>query len=244
MLRTLFTVLLLPPVNLAGVGLAALLIAGQKRAGRAVAILALMGLLVFSLPVTAVFLLASLDPGPLAPPSIPPAAIVVLGGDVQKINDAPGVTLGPLSLERVRAGAVLYRKTGLPVLLSGGIVNKTPLAVGTLMAASMVEDFSVPVRWIEAVSFDTWENAEQSAALLAADGVSTVFLVTHAWHMRRSLLAFQQAGITAVPAPVRRDRWPALQASEFVPAASSWLTTYYALHEWLGILFYKLRTLW
>lgn len=241
MLRSVLIVLLLPPANLPLIGLAALLVARRRRWGRVVAVAAFVTLVALSLPVTALSLLASLDPGPLPPPSSPPAAIVILGGDVQRVYEAPTVTLGPLSLERVRAGAVLHRATGLPILVTGGIVDGTALAVGTLMAASLTDDFGVPVRWTEQTSFDTWENAELSAALLAADGVRSVYLVTHAWHMQRGLLAFRRVGIEAVPAPVRRDQWPTFMPSEFAPRPSAWLGSYFGLHEWMGLLFYSLR---
>ena len=241
MLRAVLTVMLLPPTNLAVIAFVAMLLAGWTRTGRIVALLSCAGLVVFSLPITGLALLASLDPGPLPPPSVPPVAIVILGGDVQKVNEAAGVTMGPWSLERVRAGAALHRSTGLPVLVSGGIVDRTSTPVGTLMASSLTHDFAVPVRWTEPVSFDTWENAEQSAALLAQDGVRSVFLVTHAWHMRRALLAFRRVGIEATPAPVRRDRWPDVTLSEFVPRVSAWVQSYLGLHEWLGLVFYTIR---
>ena len=241
MLRAVLTVMLLPPVNLAVIALIALLFAGRTRAGRIVAALSCAGLVLLSLPVVGLSLLASLDPGPLPPPSVPPAAIVILGGDVQRVNEAQGLTVGPWSLERMRAGAALHRSTGLPVLVSGGIVDRAGPAIGTLMASGLAADFATPVRWTEPTSLDTWENAEQSAALLAQDGVRSVLVVTHAWHMRRALLAFRRVGLEAVPAPVRRDRWPDMTPSEFVPRVSAWTQSYLGLHEWLGLAFYAVR---
>lgn len=240
-LRAVLTVMLLPPVNLAMIALIALLFAGRTRAGRIVAALSCAGLVVLALPITGLALLASLDPGPLPPPSVPPAAIVILGGDVQRISGAQGLVVGPWSLERMRAGAALHRLTGLPLLASGGIVDPAGLPIGTLMASGLAEDFATPVRWTESASLDTWENAEQSAALLAQDDVRSVFVVTHAWHMRRALLAFRRVGLEAVPAPVRRDRWPDVTLSEFVPRVSAWTQSYLGLHEWLGLAFYAVR---
>ena len=244
MLRAAITALLVPPANLAVIGLLACLVAGRGMRGRRarrVAILCLGGLVLLSLPVVASALLASLDPGPAPSPASPPAAIVVLGGDVQRVAEAPGVEIGPLTLERVRTGAALARATHLPLLVSGGVVDRTALPVATLMQTSLEEDFKVAVRWQEAVSFDTWENAERSAAMLRADGVQSVFVVTHAWHMRRAVLAFRRHGMAAVPAPVRRDRWPGLVPTEFLPRASAWLTSYFALHEWAGLAWYSVR---
>ena len=47
-----------------------------------------------------------------------------------------------------------------------------------------------------------------TASILQEAGIQRVYLVTHAWHMRRALLAFHRFGITATPAPVRPDPWP------------------------------------
>lgn len=238
--NTVFSALVLPPASLALAALLALLLL-RGRAGRAVALLALAPLVLLSLPVVSTALLASLDVPPEARAGLPPQAIVVLGGDVDRLADPPGAGLGSLSLERVRAGAALHRRTGLPVLVSGGIVDDLPVTIGALMAESMVADFGVPVRWVEAESPTTWENAEYSAPMLSAAGVSRVFLVTHAWHMRRSLLAFRRVGIDAVPAPVRPDPWPRLRVGGFLPSTSAWINSFFAMHEWVGLAYYAAR---
>ncbi len=238
--NTVFTTLALPPASLALAALLALLLL-RGRAGRVLALLALAALMLLSLPAVSMALLASLDVPAAAPAEPPPQAIVVLGADVDRLPDPPGAGLGGLSLERVRAGAALHRRTGLPVLVSGGTVSGLPLTVGALMAESMAEDFDVPVRWTEAASPTTWENAEYSAPMLSAAGVSRVFLVTHAWHMRRSLLAFGRAGLQAVPAPVRPDPWPRFRPSEFLPRTSAWVNSFYAMHEWVGLAYYAAR---
>lgn len=233
--------LLLPPASLALAALLALALL-RGRLGRALAVAAMLGLILLSLPVVSMTLLASLDPPAEAPgTSAAMEAIVVLGGDIFLIPDPPGAVLGSLSLERVRAGAELQRRSGLPVLVSGGVVDGLPLTIGGLMAQSMTRDFGVPVRWTEAGSPTTWENAEYSARILASSEVRRVYVVTHAWHMRRSLLAFRHFGMMAVPAPVRRDPWPTFRLWEFLPRTSAWVGSFYAMHEWVGLAYYSIR---
>jgi uncharacterized SAM-binding protein YcdF (DUF218 family) len=242
--KTLLLLLLLPPVNLILAVLAGVfLLRTWPRAARWLIGLSAAALLALSLPAVSDRMLDTLETGlPLtAPPDNPPRAIVILGADRQRFGGPPaGYTVGRLSLERLRAGAALYRRTGLPVLVSGGSLNPRKPAVAPLMAQSMTEDFHVPVRWIEPRSRTTWENARDSAAILDAAGISSVYVVTHAWHMRRAVIAFRPTGIAVTAAPVLLGS-PATEGPEaFVPHASALVVGYYAFHEWVGCVWYSL----
>ena len=238
-INSVVTDLILPPIGLAFFACLVLLVV-RGRAGRRLAVLALVVLVLLSLPLVTVPMLAALDLPPADDAGPAPGAIVILSADTERTLDPDLLDLGPLTLERERAGAALARRTHLPVLVTGGIVNAPP-PIAEMMARSMADDFGVPVRWVETQSRTTWENATLSAPILRAAGIGRVYVVTHAWHMRRALLAFQRAGLDAVPAVVRRD--PMLRGSlqELVPRTSSWLRAYFALHEWVGLAFYKVR---
>ena len=230
--------LLVPPAGLVVVAAVVLAVA-RGRWLRVPLALCLVPLFLLGTPLVADTLLASLDPPPAAPnPNPLPGAIVILSADVDRTRD--GTDLGPLTLERERAGAELARRTGLPILVTGGVVNAPP-PVALMMAVSMARDFSQPVRWTEAASPTTWENARFSAVILQREGIGRVFLVTHAWHMRRSLLAFRRAGLDAVPFVVRSDAWPRYSLLELLPRASAWQRSYWAIHEWIGLFWYGMR---
>jgi uncharacterized SAM-binding protein YcdF (DUF218 family) len=150
---------------------------------------------------------------------------------------------GPLTLERLRVGAALARSSGLPLAVTGGEASGGGEAIGTVMAESLVHDFGLSPRWVETHSVDTWENARDSAALLTPAGIHQVLVVTHAWHMRRSLLAFRHSGLVAQPAPLWIDGQLGFFFGALVPHVSAWQRSYYALHEWIGIAWYTLRGL-
>ncbi len=233
--------LLLPPASLVPLALLGVALRRCRLAGAALALLLVLGL-----PATADLLLAGLERRIPPPPLGASAdAIIVLGGTVGHAAAPPGeaarTELGSLSLERVRAGAALARATGLPVLVSGGVVGDEGPPVAALMAQSLREDFGLTARWVESGSRDTWENATASAAMLRPAGITNVYVVTHAWHMPRALLAFAAAGLTAIPAPLAREAWPRLRADEFWPQTAAWQRSYYALHEWIGWGWYGLR---
>ena len=234
--------LIVPPTSLLFLALLGQLIG--RRIGRMMVWVGLLGLLVLALPAVGDLLLVGLEQNlPLIPPADqPPQAIVILSGDVRRGGGpTPFVLLGPLSFERVRAGALLARRTGLPILVSGGRFYASDPAYGALMADSLEHDFHVPTRWIEDRSRDTWENAQMSAEILRAQGISSIYLVTHAWHMRRAIVAFAGTGITVTAAPTHFDRLPGLRAEDFVPTPGGWQASYYALHEWIGWAWYSLR---
>lgn len=238
--------LVVPPINLLLLAIAGfLMLCARRRGARWSLGVGLGGLLLLSLPAVATALLASLNvddvPGDAA---APPSAIVILGGDIHHLGGSSSTAgIGALTLERLRAGAELYRSTHLPVLVTGGIVGNEAPAVAELMAKSLEEDFAVPTRWVEKDSRTTWENAEFSAAILKPAGIKSIYLVTHAWHMRRALIAFAHFGIAATPAPLPPDRAKQMGVSGFIPGVSAWQTSYYAIHEWIGCAWYELRAL-
>lgn len=236
-----WTAVILPPTNLLLVGLAGVAVAARSaRLGRGIAAAALCGLLVLALPYAADRLAASLWSDRLAAGgATPPGAVVILAADVRRIEgEAFATDLGPLTLERVRRGAALARRTGLPILVTGGPWQPGQPSIASLMAGSLRDDFGVAARWTEDQSQDTFENAADSAVMLRAHGIARVYLVTHAWHMRRSELAFRKAGIETVAVPVRFERSRGVVLSDFVPRPEAWVVSLYCLHEWLGYFVY------
>ena len=243
-LNALATALLLPPANLLVPCAAGLLMLHRwPRTGRLLLAAGLGGLLLLSLPVVSKTLIVSLEQDlppqpatgdlPGAPPGAPPGAIVILSAEA--LRNGGVLEPGPLTLERLRAGAALHRRTGLPILVAGGRADDGPGTLAGAMARSLAADFNAPARWVEAASVDTRENAVLSAPLLLRDGVRSAYVVTHAWHMRRSVLAFAGTGVAVTAAPVRMDEGPDGRGSDFIPRARSWLDSYWALHEWVGI---------
>lgn len=239
------TLLALPPTSfvlLIGVGL--LLRGGWWRFGRRLTWASLIGLILLGMPVVSYSMLIALESGlPLVPPADhPPQAIVVLGAEVIRAHqEALRIRPGLLTLDRLRTAAALHRRNGLPILVTGGTNQHDVPPVAVVMEQSLKDDFQTPPRWVEAKSLDTWENARFSADILRAEGITSVYVVTHSWHMRRAILAFRGTGlfVTAAPTPFDDPLGPDLD--DFVPRAAGWQTAYFAIHEWIGYAWYKLR---
>ena len=215
-----------------------------RRVGRRLTWAALIMLLLFGMPVVSYGLLLALETGlPTTPPADhPPQAIVVLGGEVIRARGEPlGVRPGLLTLDRLRTAAELHRRTGLPMLVTGGTTQPQTPPVAVVMEQSLKDDFQAPPRWVEPKSEDTWENARFSAEILRPQGITSIYVVTHSWHMRRAILSFEGTGLTVTAFPTSLDDPLGPDLYDFFPRASGWQTGYFAVHEWIGYAWYKLR---
>jgi uncharacterized SAM-binding protein YcdF (DUF218 family) len=243
-MKSIAVLLALPPGNLFVLFLAGWIVERRaRRVGRALQIAAVLGLYLLSTPLVASRLLASLEGEPLDPPALSGldhAAIVVLGGDVYgPTPDLGGPTVGALTLERMRYAARLARMSHLPLLVTGGVLAGDLPPLASLMRESFEQDFAIKVAWSEERSGTTAENARYSATILKASGITTVVLVTHAWHMKRAEYAFSREGMKVIPAPTivsgEDDGFIA-----FLPVARNLRDSYFALHEWVGLIWYRL----
>ena len=169
----------------------------------------------------------------------PHNAIVLLTGNSVRV--APGqVEPGLSAYGRITEAAVLYHacrraQVDCKVLVSGGDPEHrgTPLAVSY---AAVLRGLDVPAAdlVLEPRSNNTWQNAQFARPLLAQWDAPKVWLVSSAWHLRRSVLYFEHFGIAATP--VRADY---LQADLGWPTASNVVLTDVAVHEYVGVLRYR-----
>jgi uncharacterized SAM-binding protein YcdF (DUF218 family) len=239
LLRAVAKALVLPPGGLLLVALIGLLLLSRRpRVGRALALLGVVGLLALSLPVVALALYHALeDDTPVFDPARAgeAQALVILGSGVRRdAAEYGGDTLGPRTLERVRYGARLARVTQLPVLVSGGSVSGHGTPEATLMRDALDHEFDVPVRWAEAGSRNTHENAVASARILKPAGVQTVVLVAHALDMPRARAEFEDAGLHVIPAPTAIPAREADSPLDWLPSVGALSGSYIVLYEALG----------
>jgi uncharacterized SAM-binding protein YcdF (DUF218 family) len=172
-------------------------------------------------------------------------AIVVLAAG--RLEDAPeyeGKNIPDyIALARLRYAARLQRRTGLPLLVSGG--NRAPDgdrgSKAEEMARALREDFGVAVRWVESDSENTAQNAACSARMLQADGITKILLVTDAMHMARAQAVFERSGLQAVAAPTVFFSRTSLGPAGFWPTAEALRRSHYAAYEWVGLAWYRLR---
>lgn len=194
-------------------------------------------------PLAAGWLMAQVEAMPLASaaPLATVDAIVCLGGGKRfGAIDLPGnETINHVTLSRLRYTARLHRQTGKPILVSGG-APAGGVAEAVLMRDILQQEFRVPVRWVEAHSNDTRDNATMSAGLLAANQ-RHILLVTSANHMPRARQAFEAAGFTVMAAPTDYTNREPFSALSLLPRAMAFYSSSTALRELAGSLWYRWR---
>ena len=216
--------LALPPFGLILLALVGLWLARKHpRAGRGVALVALLSLATLSLPPAADALMHSLETyPPISAQELARAqAIVILGaGTYFAAPEYGGDTVNRWSLERVRYGVYLQRRSGLPILVTGGAVyGGRPEAEA--MKDTIERDFQGRVKWVENASRDTAENAAYSASLLKRAGVARIALVSHGWHLPRAAELFERQGLEVLAAPTGFTTSSPSAFAQALPSAES-----------------------
>lgn len=231
------------------VAAAAALLWHRRRLGLAFVVAAFAWTYLLATPVVADALLGRLEAR--FPPSpvdrIPAAdAIVVLGGGGVTPEAEPrlGPDLGD-AVDRVWFGARLYRAGKAPLVITTGarpFADTGPTAAQA--QAAVLGELGVPADAIVTAgdSTSTYTDALEVDAILDERGLDRILLVTSALHMPRALKTFQAAGIATFPAPTDHEVTDADARGEYawLPSAHAFWATSRAVHEYVGIAFYRL----
>ena len=253
MFVTVFKLFLLPPaIQILLVLMAFLMWRWRPITAKFLLLISWLSLLVLSMPMVSVQLMNWLES-----PYVPTyslmdteleervGAIVVLGGG--RLVEQPeyeGDQLSPDAYWRVRYAAKLAQQFSLPILTSGGTVYPTEKVPESSLAATVLQEeyqIETPI-WQESRSRNTWQNARFSSEILAEKNIKKVALVTHAYHMRRAIYSFNQAGIDVVPFATGFYRRDIRERSYgWLPRVEGLRLSRIALHEYLGLIFYRAK---
>jgi len=240
--------LLYPPGNLVLFVLLIFILQRYKTLTKVILGIAILQMLLFSLPVVSSRLMLTLEN--IHPPQseiwlkqqLPEAIVVLGGGRNDEAYEYGGISPSSDELERLRYAAYLHNHTQVPILVSGGDPLRDGVSEASFMKQTLEQEFGVPVRWIEEKSHTTWQNAEFSDAILDKSGIKTAWVVTHAWHMPRSMMVFSNRSVKYSPAshsygikPLNK-RW-----FNWIPQSRALNQSTIALHEYLGLIWYRLK---
>lgn len=247
--RKIVAAFLMPlPLSLlvAGLGLLLLLVTRRQRLGRFLVASGLLLLLAFSTAPVADRLLAPLEERypPLDPARVQGIAdFVVLGsGHTSDERLPPTSQIDGAALARLAEAIRLQRQLpGSRLLLSGGAVfdpvPNAEIMAGTAKALGV----SAQQIFLETQSRDTEEEAHLIKEIL---GGRPFVLVTSASHLPRSMALFEHLGMKPLPAPAYHLVKKAATTSpgSFFPSATHLRKSEMAMHEYLGLLWARLRS--
>lgn len=176
------------------------------------------------------------------------AIVILAGGRILDATEYSGDTVNVYSLERLRYGAFLHRKTKLPIVVSGGIVKEDMPGMNHPAEAELIKDvleneFDVSVSYTETKSHTTYENAKFTADLLKENQIQSIYLVTTAAHMPRSVEAFEHFGVKVIAAPTAfyTSSNRGHELGDLLPGGKAQYMSAFALHEIVGRWWYRLR---
>lgn len=175
----------------------------------------------------------------------PPVGIVVLGGAIApEISMARGSAALNEAAERVTVTAELARRyPDARIVFSGGsgslfdATAEAPIAVKEFEALGIAHERITA----EEQSRNTIENAVFSRLVAQPKPGERWLLVTSAFHMPRAIAAFRAAGFPVEAYPVDyRTRGPIDATAPFALLPAGLTMTDTAMHEWAGLLAYRL----
>ena len=178
-------------------------------------------------------------------PQKPEGDVILLlgGGAYDEVPDLSGVGApsGDM-LERIVTAVRLQKRLNIPVIVSGGKVFKHKKAEAPIVMRFLI-DLGLPANRVivEDKSRDTVENARYTSKILKKNGYKKPLLVTSAYHMKRSILSFEKAGIKVIPFPVGFKTWQNKKYGweDYLPDVAALEIAYIAMREHIGLLFYK-----
>lgn len=221
-----------------------------QRKGKFYVLFGIVLLLLFSYQFTADRLLRTLEnrytpvsAETLAQAKPPIKWIAVLGGGHAPDSRLPATgQLSEAASARLIEAVRLHRQLpGSKLILSGGAVYSTLDEAQVMAKAAAILDIKSKDMVLEPKSCDTEEQAIRIREIVGKD---RFLLVTSAAHMPRSMALFKKAGLQPVPAPAH---FMAPMVSEkinpgmFFPSADDLRKSESAVHEYLGILWAKVR---
>ena len=197
------------------------------------------------------------------------AIVVLAGGSYDGVPDfdGPGQNSAD-SMNRLAMGLRLHRALHLPVILSGGRIfddtdTEANIEYRFLKACGVEERFLIK----EDRSRNTTENAVFTKQICQQKGFGNVIVVTSAYHMPRSVVLFERAGMKVVTVPhtsgagavvsgavadqkgmciipyptdYKTDKKLRLNVFAFTPSADAVRTSSVAMKEYLGYFAAKL----
>ncbi|EDM23875.1 YdcF family protein [Caminibacter mediatlanticus TB-2] len=173
--------------------------------------------------------------------NITPSAVVVLGGGS---NPKDTIKAFPDAFKREVYGLILAKTYNIPFVFSGGGIGKISEAENTKHDVQLLtKTFDVNITtYFEDKSLNTIQNGMYTALLFKKLKLpKNIYLVTNAYHMKRSYKIFKFFGFKIITKPVGFYSKPIESIWDYFPKMNSLNASYKAIHEYFGLLSLKIK---
>ena len=167
--------------------------------------------------------------------NITPKAVVVLGGGA---NPKGILKAYPDAFKREVYGVLLAKKYNLPFVFTGGglKIKEADLIKDDINMFNKICNCNIKA-YYEKNSLDTYQNAKFTAKLFDKMYLKKeIYLVTSAYHMKRSIMLFKHFGFKIIPKPIGFFYNPSYTIWDIFPNEGAFNKSYKAIHEYFGIL--------
>ncbi len=183
-------------------------------------------------------------------PQHPSGDVIILlgGGVIHGVPDINGRSAPAAStMGRIVAAVRLYRMVHLPIIVTGGRGGDAADEAVATVAQRFLVDLGVPEDRIivEDRARDTEQNARLTTVICRKKGFSRPILLTAAYHLKRAVAAFDAAGLQVNPFPAYflGSAAESFTWRRLLPRAGALYTSAEALHEYVGLVYYRLAGL-
>ncbi|KAF2517536.1 envelope biogenesis factor ElyC [Flavobacterium salilacus subsp. salilacus] len=217
----------------------------RKKTARLFLIFAVLDMFLFSVTPLPVYLMRNLEQryAPVKAENIhEKLPVIVLGGGHVNDPDLPNIhQLSEVALSRLTEGVRLYTKMeGTTLILSGYSSKPNETSQAEVMAKTAVSLGVQPKDTIMLTKpANTWEEAIELKKRLGNE--NKFILVTSASHMARAIQTFKSQGLQPIAAPANFQikKGPRTVLYNWLPSYSKLKYTEKALHEYVGMWYYK-----
>jgi len=147
--------------------------------------------------------------------------------------------------ERLPYGIIVAKQNNIPLLFTGGGIKKpTEADFAKIILNEYEKTFNFKLKtYFEDKATNTVENGKFTLKLIKKDKLSkNIYLVTSAYHIKRSEMIFKHFGFNVIPKPTGFLIKPTNYTFyDYLPNMGSFSNSYIAIHEYFGILSLLLR---
>jgi uncharacterized SAM-binding protein YcdF (DUF218 family) len=157
--------------------------------------------------------------------------IIVLSGGMEDSQ-----TLSDTTISRLHYAVSLYRKTPLPILLSGGPVFSYPSEATFMVRFLKEEGIPEELLFAETKSMDTRTNAHFCKKWMEEHNKKSALLVTSPYHLRRALSFFRKEGVSVIPCSGEGSGKKVYSFLSFLPRAEVFSSSVAIVREIFGMV--------